>query len=61
MQKSRYDGLMKTNRLMIESITDCSMIQLDNGGRVMSWNAGAQRIKVTLQKKLLVKFLPILY
>jgi len=35
----------ENNRLMIESITDCSMIQLDNGGRVMSWNAGAQRIK----------------
>ncbi len=35
----------ESNRLMFESVTDCSIIQLDTGGRVMSWNVGAQRIK----------------
>jgi PAS domain S-box-containing protein len=31
-------------QLMVESVTDCSIIMLDQEGRVKSWNAGAQRI-----------------
>jgi len=32
-------------QLMIESVTDCAIIMLDEDGLVKSWNAGAQRIK----------------
>jgi PAS domain S-box-containing protein len=32
-------------RLMVESVTDCAIVQLDAEGRVLSWNTGAQRIK----------------
>ena len=32
-------------QLMVESVTDCAIIMLDREGRVVSWNAGAQRIK----------------
>ena len=32
-------------QLMVESVTDCAIIMLDEEGRVKSWNAGAQRIK----------------
>jgi diguanylate cyclase (GGDEF)-like protein/PAS domain S-box-containing protein len=30
---------------MVESITDCAIVQLDALGRVLSWNKGAHRIK----------------
>jgi PAS domain S-box-containing protein len=32
-------------RLMVESVTDCAIVQLDPQGTVLSWNTGAQRIK----------------
>ena len=32
-------------QLMVESVTDCAIIMLDQAGRVKSWNAGAQRIQ----------------
>jgi PAS domain S-box-containing protein len=32
-------------QLMVESVTDCAIIMLDREGRVVSWNAGAERIK----------------
>ena len=32
-------------QLMIESVTDCAIIMLDQAGRVKSWNTGAQRIQ----------------
>ncbi|HUR40022.1 MAG TPA: PAS domain S-box protein [Verrucomicrobiae bacterium] len=31
-------------RLMVESVTDCGIVQLDAQGIVRSWNSGAQRI-----------------
>lgn len=34
----------ETYRLMVESVTDCGIVQLDAQGRVLSWNAGAQII-----------------
>ncbi len=33
------------SRLMLESVEDYAILMLDPGGRVVSWNAGAQRIK----------------
>jgi PAS domain S-box-containing protein len=32
-------------RLMVESVTDCAIVQLDAHGQVLSWNAGAQIIE----------------
>jgi len=32
-------------RLMLDSVTDCAIIMLDDEGKVKSWNSGAQRIK----------------
>jgi PAS domain S-box-containing protein len=32
-------------QLMVESVTDCAIIMLDQEGRVESWNEGAQRIQ----------------
>jgi PAS domain S-box-containing protein len=32
-------------QLMVESVTDCAIIMLDQAGRVKSWNTGAQRIQ----------------
>src|SRR5579863_7484689 len=32
-------------RLMVDSVLDYAIIMLDPDGRVMSWNAGAERIK----------------
>jgi PAS domain S-box-containing protein len=32
-------------RLMVESVTDYSIVMLDPEGRVMSWNSGAEQIK----------------
>src|SRR5687767_1272782 len=32
-------------RLLVESVTDYAIFLLDTRGHVMSWNAGAQRIK----------------
>ncbi len=32
-------------RLMVESVTDHALVMLDPEGRVMSWNAGAERIQ----------------
>jgi PAS domain S-box-containing protein len=31
--------------LLVESVQDCAIFMLDTGGRVTTWNAGAQRIK----------------
>ncbi|WP_262966867.1 PAS domain S-box protein [Methylobacter psychrophilus] len=35
----------KSFRLMVESVTDYSIVMLDPNGRIVSWNSGAQRIK----------------
>ncbi len=32
-------------RLMVESVADCALVMLDPEGRVVGWNAGAQRLK----------------
>ena len=32
-------------RLMLDSVTDCAIIMLDEEGKVKSWNSGAQRIE----------------
>jgi PAS domain S-box-containing protein len=40
-------------QLMVESVTDCAIIMLDQEGRVVSWNAGAQRIKGYEAKEIL--------
>ena len=32
-------------RLLVQSVTDYAICLLDSGGRVISWNDGAERIK----------------
>ena len=32
-------------RMLVESVTDYAILMLDPEGRVVSWNAGAERIK----------------
>src|SRR2546428_903074 len=32
-------------RLLVQSVTDYAIFLLDSGGRVISWNDGAERIK----------------
>jgi PAS domain S-box-containing protein len=32
-------------RLLVNSVTDCAIVLLDTAGHVVSWNAGAERIK----------------
>ncbi len=40
-------------QLMVESVTDCAIIMLDEGGRVKSWNEGAQRIQGYTAKEII--------
>src|SRR5690349_1734730 len=35
----------ESSRLLVDSVTDYAIFMLDPTGRVVSWNAGAQRIK----------------
>jgi PAS domain S-box-containing protein len=44
----RAEGSLESNerfRLFVEGVTDYAIYMLDTQGRIMSWNAGAQRIK----------------
>jgi len=40
-------------RLMVESVVDCAIVMLDPQGRVVSWNAGAQRLKGYTEEEIL--------
>ncbi len=48
-------------RLMVESVSDCAILQLDPEGRVVSWNSGAQRIKGYHSEEILGQHLSIFY
>src|SRR5437868_7450152 len=41
---SALTDMAESSRLLIQSITDDAMIVLDRGGRVVTWNPGAERI-----------------
>jgi len=44
-QTAKLRRVQEGFRLMVESIVDCAIVQLDADGRVLSWNGGAQRLK----------------
>jgi len=43
--EERLQWTEESVRLMVESVTDYGIVMLDPGGRVVSWNSGAQRIE----------------
>jgi PAS domain S-box-containing protein len=48
-------------RMLVESIVDAAIFLLDRGGRVISWNAGAQRIKGYARAEILGRHFSIFY
>ena len=48
-------------RLMVESVTDCAIVQLDAQGQVLSWNAGAQRIDGYSAQEIVGRHFSLLY
>jgi PAS domain S-box-containing protein len=48
-------------QLMVESVSDCAIIMLDQDGRVKSWNTGAQRIKGYEAKEIIGKYKSCFY
>jgi PAS domain S-box-containing protein len=48
-------------RLLVESVKDYAIFMLDPGGHVMSWNAGARRIKQYAPEEILGKHFSIFY
>ncbi|HYK03125.1 MAG TPA: PAS domain S-box protein [Thermoanaerobaculia bacterium] len=48
-------------RLMVESVTDYAIVMLDPEGRVVSWNAGAERIKGYLAEEIVGRHFAIFY
>jgi PAS domain S-box-containing protein len=48
-------------RLLVESVEDSALFMLDTGGRIASWNAGAERIKGHRAEDILGRHLSVLY
>jgi PAS domain S-box-containing protein len=48
-------------RLLVESVQDYALITLDSGGHVVSWNAGAERIKGYRADEILGKHFSLFY
>jgi PAS domain S-box-containing protein len=48
-------------RLMVESIKDYAIFMLDTHGRIVSWNAGAERIKQYRASEILGRHLSVFY
>src|ERR1051325_5731026 len=48
-------------RLLVESVKDYAIIQLDPSGHVISWNEGAQRIKGWSREEIIGKHFSIFY
>jgi PAS domain S-box-containing protein len=48
-------------RLLVNSVTDCAIFLLDSAGRVMSWNAGAERIKGYVAAEILGRHFSLFY
>ncbi len=48
-------------RLLVESVKDYAIFMLDPGGHIMSWNAGAQRIKQYKPEEIIGKHFSIFY
>src|SRR5438046_4542608 len=48
-------------RLLVESVSDYAIYLLDTAGRVMSWNAGAERIKGYAAREILGRPFSLFY
>jgi len=48
-------------RLLVESVKDYAIFALDTGGRVASWNPGAERIKGYRREEIIGKQFSVLY
>lgn len=48
-------------RLLVEGVKDYALFQLDPGGHVMSWNAGAERLKGYSAKEIIGKHFAVFY
>src|SRR5438477_7420372 len=48
-------------RLLVESVTDYAIFLLDTAGRVVSWNAGAERIKGYRAAEILGRHFSVFY
>jgi PAS domain S-box-containing protein len=48
-------------RLLVDSVTEYAIFLLDPGGRVMSWNAGAERIKGYLTREIIGRHFSAFY
>ncbi len=49
------------NRLLVEQVTDYAIFMLDENGRIMSWNKGAERIKGYKPEEIIGKYFSIFY
>jgi PAS domain S-box-containing protein len=48
-------------QLLIASITDCAVYALDSGGRIATWNPGAERIKGYAPSEIVGRHVSVLY
>jgi PAS domain S-box-containing protein len=48
-------------RLFVESVKDYAIFMLDSGGHIVSWNAGAQRIKGWTEQEIVGRHFSIFY
>src|SRR5437588_1100177 len=48
-------------RLLVETVSDYAIYLLDTTGRVMSWNAGAERIKGYVAAEILGRHFSVFY
>jgi len=48
-------------RLLVETVSDYAIYLLDTGGRVMSWNAGAERIKGYAAREIMGRSFSVFY
>src|SRR5438552_19192350 len=48
-------------RLLVQSVTDYAIFLLDSGGRVISWNDGAERIKGYSAGEIVRRAIALLY
>ena len=57
----RLEHVEELFRLLVESVQDYAIFMLDPGGHIVSWNAGAQRIKQYRPDEILGKHFSIFY
>src|SRR6185437_13331422 len=63
-EKAAADKLLESERqfrLLVEALTDYSIIMLDRDGYISKWNSGAQRIKGYTADEIIGKHFSIFY